>query len=284
MTNLLDRLAVRLSGASQNTVPAPIEWPDTIDTNQWFMSPELISLYGTPLWDRLDETVRRRLSFFEAVNFFSLNIHGEKPLVAGLADRLYSPEFDSVSAYLHHFLAEENRHMDYFARFCRSYAGKIYPEKRFAIPRDMADGEQDIVFFAQTLIFELIVDHYNNTIANDERITPLARSINRLHHKDEIRHLIFGRMLLSQLWAHYRPKWNEDTRAAIRDELLSFITITWQQYYNPDVYVDAGIPDPYETRDLAWTADGRIAFRASIERSILVALRQAGIVNEEHAR
>jgi hypothetical protein len=282
MTNPLDRLVVRLSDASEKSPGARIEWPVTVDTHQWFMSPELISLYGTAVWDRLDEAARRRLSFFETVNFFSLNIYGEKPLVSGLAERLYAPEFRGVSPYLHYFLGEENRHMDYFGRFCQNYAGKIYPEKRFAFPREMALGEQDILFFAQTLVFELIVDHYNSVTANDERVIAISRLINRLHHRDEIRHLIFGRMLLADLWAHYSPKWGADVRVAIQDNILSFISATWRQYYNPDVYTDAGIPDPYETMDLAWTASARVAFRASVERSIFAALRQAGIISKRH--
>jgi hypothetical protein len=52
------------------------EWPETLDSGQWFTSPELISAHGTPVWERMDETARMRLSFLEAVNFYSLNVHG----------------------------------------------------------------------------------------------------------------------------------------------------------------------------------------------------------------
>ena len=65
--------------------------------------------------DAVCETRTERLDdrFFrgEAVNFFSLNIHGERMLVAGIAQRLYRTGHAETSRYLHHFLAEENRHM-----------------------------------------------------------------------------------------------------------------------------------------------------------------------------
>lgn len=281
MSTSMDSLVTRLSAASVRTAAPPIDWPETVDIEQWFMTPELISLHGTPYWDALDEPAQKRLSFFEAVNFFSLNIYGEKPLVSGIADRLYAPEFAAVSPYLHHFLGEENRHMEYFGRFCQTYARKIYPEKRFSFPRDTAQGEDAILFFAQTQIFEIIVDRYNEINAADGRVMPLARTINRLHHKDEIRHLVFGRKLLQMLWDIHKKEWEAATINAVRGEILSFIEATWRQYYNPDVYHDAGIRDPYGAMDAAWASPAHRAFRARIDSEIRSVLSRAGILEEE---
>ncbi|NIV75275.1 MAG: AurF domain containing protein, partial [Gammaproteobacteria bacterium] len=83
-----------------------LEWPETLDRRQWFMSPELISLYGTGHFDAMTEEEQQRLSFFEIVNFFSINIHGERMLIEGLAKRLYRKHTEVVSPYLHHFLDE----------------------------------------------------------------------------------------------------------------------------------------------------------------------------------
>src|SRR5262249_18472487 len=107
-----------------------IGWPDTVGSDQWCTSPELISLYGTSVYDSLSAAAQKRLSFYEAINFFSINIHGEKSLIRGLARRLYGKSIDGVSRYLHHFLDEENKHMMYFAGFCMRYAGKVYPNRR----------------------------------------------------------------------------------------------------------------------------------------------------------
>ena len=99
-----------------------LDWPDSLDPGQWFTSPELISLYGTPRWERMDDEARARLSFLEAVNFCSINIHGEKTLIEGLAQRLYATTdgaWEASSPYLHHFIDEENKHLVYFGGFCR---------------------------------------------------------------------------------------------------------------------------------------------------------------------
>jgi hypothetical protein len=276
----MERLAARLSAVSESAPIQKIDWPAELDREQWFMTPKLLSLYGTELWNRLDEPARKRLSFFESVNFFSLNIYGEKPLVSGLAQRIYSLGYGTVSPYIHHFLGEENRHMEYFGRFCLTYASKIYPEKRFSLPGKFAPGEEDIQFFAQTIIFEMVADYYNVVIGADEQVVPVARHINQLHHEDESRHLMFGRKILAELWEVFAKDWDAATRAQVSNNILAFLTATWRQYYNPDVYRDAGLADPFEAMDLAWTSPDRTAFRAGVEVAIRTALRRAGVLVE----
>jgi len=147
------RLVEKLCEASKRQYVNPyeyLEWPDALNVETWCTSPELVSLFGTPVYERLTEAERKRLSFYEAVNFFSLNIHGEKSLIEGLAQRVYRRENDLITPYLHHFLDEENKHMVYFGGFCRKYAGKVYPDRKMTIPRDFAPGEEDFLFYCFT--------------------------------------------------------------------------------------------------------------------------------------
>lgn len=131
----LSDTAARLSHLSQRSYQNPytaVAWPDAVDPERdWFSSPELLSVYGTPLWDNLDQPARRRLAFFEAANFYSLNIHGEKSLMQGLAGRLYRKDLADVADYLHHFLDEENKHSIFFGGFCTRYA-RIYRTRQVA--------------------------------------------------------------------------------------------------------------------------------------------------------
>ena len=38
-----------------------LEWPETLERTQWFMTPELISLHDSPEFDAMDETGRQLL-------------------------------------------------------------------------------------------------------------------------------------------------------------------------------------------------------------------------------
>lgn len=247
-TDLLERLC-RISADDAAARGAPPDWPARIAPGEWCMSPELLSLHGTPEGEALEEDARRRLSLFEAVNFFSLNIHGERALVAGIAARLYRDGCDGAARYLHHFLEEENRHMALFAEFCRRYAGQVYPEKRFPVARDYARGEEDFLFFARVLVFEEIVDRYNRLMAADRRLAPIARYINRAHHRDEARHLAFGRRMVAWLFRRHRPHWSAATLERVRADLAAWLAACWREYYNPQAYRDAGLPDPYGARE-----------------------------------
>jgi hypothetical protein len=260
--------------------PYDLEWPDSIDKEQWFTSPELISLYGTPVYEDLSETTKKRLSFYEAVNFFSLNIHGEKSLIEGLAARLYKRGNDEISPYLHHFLDEENKHMIYFGGFCTRYAGKIYPDKKLVFPREYARGEEDFLFFAKVLVFEEIVDLYNVTMARDERLVEIARQINLLHHRDEARHLVFGRQIVKELFARHSPSWSPETIQGVRDYMKNYLVSTWKEYYNPDVYSDAGIESPYDAHEEAFQAESSRAHRKRISGGCVRFLSENGILDE----
>jgi hypothetical protein len=163
----------------------------------------------------------------------------------GLARRLYKRELADVAHYIHHFLAEENQHMTWFGGFCRRYAGGIYADRKVALPRSYAPGEEDLLFFAKVLVFELIVDAFNLRMAKDDRLHPLVREINRRHHEDESRHLAFGRLVVEDLWRRHAPAWPPETRHAIKAYMAAYVDATWREYFNPDVYRDAGLASPY---------------------------------------
>jgi hypothetical protein len=280
----LAELSEQLCEASEKKYVNPYEyldWPATLDRERWYTSPELVSLHGTETWDALDEAARKRLSFLEAVNFFSLNIHGEKSLIEGLAHRLYAGGSAGHSPYLHHFLDEENKHMVYFGGFCSRYAGQVYRDRKVAFPREYAEGEEDFLFFAKVMIFEEIVDVYNLRMSKDERLEPIARRINLIHHLEETRHLAFGRAITAELFETHAPKWDARTRQAVSEYLAAYLRATWKEYWNPDVYADAGLPEPYEIARTAFDHPACRARRREIDAGCVRYLLEHGMIAEE---
>ena len=226
--------------------PNAMEWPAEVDPDAWYFTPELISLYGSETWEAMDEQQRKRLSLTEAVNFFSMNIHGEKSLISDISRRLYATESSELSRYLLHFVDEEARHMMYFSGFCRRYGGKIYPDN--TLHSEDSDDEELNMFllFARINIFEELVDYYNKTMAKDERLAPVAREINRIHHFEELRHLNFGRNFLRHSLDLHVDDWDQDRRDELRTHLSGYLAFAWKQYYNPQAYVDAGLDKGFD--------------------------------------
>lgn len=254
-------------------------WPQQIDKQQWFTSPELVSLNGTSAWERLDPDEQRLVSFWDAVNFFSANVHGEAALMEGIAARLYKPEHGVASPYMHHMLDEENKHSVYFSEFCVRYGGKIYADRMLNLGSDPEEGA-DFLFFARVMIFEDVVDSFNKTMAHDERLVPVVRWINENHHREERRHLAFGRARVRELFAEGVEKWSPAVLAEVRRLIAAYLIALWVPLYNPAVYVDAGLSDPYRLAREAHHSPYARAQRAALSRRSMGFLMRSNILLE----
>jgi len=277
-TGSVEAIAGRLSRGSKKLfydVHEKFSWPETLDASVWVMSPEYVSLYGTPVWEAMSDAQRRKLAFHECAGFFSLILHGERPLLEGMSHRLYTLENDlTVTEYMHHFLDEENKHMIMFSSFLRRYLGKVYPEKKVAFARALAKGEEDIAFFAKVLVVEELSDVYNVAMAADER------EINHTHHVDEARHIYFGRAYLNRLWERSSPGWSDAQRASFRAWLVDYINASWRDFYSTAVYRDAGIADPYGAREMALASPVCRAHRQRCSEKFIANLVECGILLE----
>ena len=171
--------------------------------------------------------------------------------------------------------------MIYFAGFCLRYASKIYPDKKMSIPQEYEPGEEDFLFFAKVLIFEEIVDVFNIQMSRDERLEPITREINRLHHRDESRHLVFGREIVVGLFDEYKDQWSEMTLEKIRTYLAQYLLVTWKEYFNPDVYKDSNLLDPYDITDRVFDSSVCRTRRVEITANCIRFLLKNGILEKE---
>jgi hypothetical protein len=250
------RLAAQSVGAFANP-HTRFSWPARPAQDRLAMSEALLPLAGHPCYRELDDEQRWRLGLVEMVNFFSLNIAGERDLMTGLASRLYGKVPVYISRYLQHFLHEENAHTVVFAQFCLDYGGLIFRDRQVKFPQQFALGEEDFVFFARTLIFEEIAHFYNGRLAADRSVWVLVRDINRYHAEDEARHIAFGRLYVAEMWERYGARWSLEDKQRIGGYLSRYVQTVQRSYVNADVYRHLGLPA--EVRDeilqsAHWTA------------------------------
>lgn len=254
MSSELSALCQRLSHLSiENSIEYHKEliWPENLQFNQWFLSPELMTIQNQAIGQSLSEESLQKLSFYELINFFSMNIHGERNVISRMAMLLYTNESHKYSNYLHHFLGEENSHIEFFAKFCLKYAGKVYPDTSgIPMPTDEPKPEEEFLFYVKILIFEECLDRYNKIMSMDERLPDIVRKINLLHHKDEARHLAFGRKFVAELFENQKSDWSTATLAEIRHYITDYIEFFWRDLFNVRVYQDAGLSgDVFDLRE-----------------------------------
>lgn len=284
VTKTTSDVAARLTRLSRErawNVYTDIAWPEALSGDRYCMAPELMSIWGTEHWDALDEATRIRLSLYECANFFSLTLQGERPLVAGLSDRLYSTRVSREGTeYLHHFLEEENKHMVMFGMFLHRYVGKVYPEKKVSFSREYTKGEIEVMFFCMALVVEELGDHYNVQMMNDQRIEPIVRELNELHHRDESRHIAFGRLHLRDIAARWLPEWDEEILGRFRAWLAHYLKASWNDFYNPAMYRDAGVPDAYKVRTAVMAHPASAKLREAASAKLVRLFVDCGLLAE----
>lgn len=234
------------------------DWPDRLDPEDWWMTPDYLTVFGTGLVE--DEQVLRALSRRETVNFFSLHVHGIRELMIAVSERIHTPRFEAFGEYLHHFIGEENAHMWFFAEFCKRYGDGIYPDVTTPTRREEFDRVwEDIVVFCRILIFEEIFDYYNARLGREDAIPPILRDLHATHHHDESRHVAFGKYLVKHL---FDRAWQSTPDPARRREELeayvkSYMSFSVRSLYNPHAYRDAGLTNPLEIRRAAMAHPAR---------------------------
>ncbi|GGV19554.1 hypothetical protein GCM10010260_69260 [Streptomyces filipinensis] len=258
------------------------DWPDVIEPDLPWMSESLTTLAGTPMWDELSREQQVALTRFEAINFFSLNIHGIRELMSEVVMRIHERTYAGVSEFLHHFIGEENEHMWFFAQFCLRYGGKLYPAQpalKAGSVDHLSPVARELIVFARILIFEEIVDYYNAHMATDASLPAIAREINRVHHQDESRHVAFGRMIFTNLLGQVAER-DAGEVPVIAEYLESYLQYSIATLYNPQAYRDAGIADALGVRRRALAHPVRRAAHDEVLKRTRKFLSRAGVGRE----
>jgi hypothetical protein len=244
-TQRLQEVAARLSAISRQDSYDPyllFEWSESLPVTDYWMAPELMTCYGTPVWEEFTEEQKLTLSRWEAINFFSLNVHLIRDLIGGVADRIYATRFPGLADFFHDFISEENKHMWFFATFCLKYGGKVYPSGK-TFPAGSADEEvlRDLMVFGRIMIAEELCDAFNIKMAEDTRLPELVQQINRVHHHDEARHIAFGRQMMRALSERAASTSGQAGLRVVGDYLARYESVCLHAFYNPTMYADAGI-------------------------------------------
>ncbi|AMT72799.1 diiron oxygenase [Mycobacteroides immunogenum] len=255
----LMRLLDRLSEMSERDYYNPyrtFDWPAELPLDEYWMSPELLSVHNTVYEGQLSDAQLLALSRWESINFYSLNVHGIRELLIEIAARIHTRGFEPASEYLHHILGEENEHMWFFARFCTNYGQKIYDDKQMRFNNSGDPDAADFLVFARLWIFEEIVDYYNAKMATDKRLHTTVRQVNAIHHRDESRHIAFGRQIVGHLWTRLREELTTERLREIGDHLSTYMDVSAQSTVSPAAYRDTGLPEPYALRRNVLASDG----------------------------
>ncbi|WP_026204515.1 AurF N-oxygenase family protein [Actinomycetospora chiangmaiensis] len=204
---ILDRDATAtrlLSASARHTLDPTIEvdWDAPVDPAGWAVPPERVSLYGTPLWDDLDDDRRRTLARHEAASLLSVGLWFEVILMQMLVRHAYDLDLRRPhSQYALTEVGDETRHSVMFARAvdalgCPDYRPHGRLHRLGGVYGHIGAGAS---MFASVLVAEEATDRLQRESMHDERVLPLMRAVARVHVVEEARHVRFAREELARL-------------------------------------------------------------------------------------
>lgn len=242
-----ERTAERLLAASAKHSFDPdteLDWDAPFEEGRWFWPPELVSLYDTPLWDRMPDEQRMELSRHEVASLTSVGVWFETILMQLLLRHTY--DLDPTSAHVRYALteiADECRHSKMFGRAVTKLGTPAYRPSRFdhQLGRVLKSVSTTPGSFTGTLLAEEILDWMQRLTFPDERVQPLVRGITRIHVVEEARHIRYAREELRRQMAT-APRWEIELTRLSSAQAARVIA---RSLISPRAYAEVGL-DPKE--------------------------------------
>ncbi|MFE3000446.1 diiron oxygenase [Nocardia sp. NPDC059246] len=227
-----------------------LDWDAPLDTDKLFLPPEVVSLYGTPLWEGMTPAQRRDLSREELANVLSVGIWFENLLNRLLLRELMAG--DPTSRHAHYTLTEmgdECRHMMMFGKLIERIGTRPYWPNRFE--RWTISALQlflrGSMVWVGALVGEEIFDALQRRTLDDPQLQPLVARTMRIHVTEEARHIGFARAALADRVPTMSKAEVQYTRlcVAVAAPLFVYLMTNWH------MYVRAGIENGRAARKMA---------------------------------
>lgn len=178
-----------------------LDWDAPLDPDKLFLPPEVVSLYGTELWESMSHAERRELSRQELANVLSVGIWFENLLNRLLLRELLAD--DPTTRHSHYTLTEmgdECRHMMMFGKLIDRIEARPYWPRRSGrlvigvLPLFLRGS----MTWVGALVGEEIFDALQRKTLDDPQLQPLVARAMRIHVTEEARHIGFARDALAR--------------------------------------------------------------------------------------
>src|ERR1700722_4343366 len=182
-----------------------IDWSLDLDPeNPMMLDDRVVHIYGTDLWDRMNEQERRRVRHHLQPPRFSQFMHGEQGALIATPKIVQTvPDLDS-KFYAATQVIDEARHVEAYSRLLHEkfeLAYPITPPLKSLLNDVISDSRWDFTYLGMQVLIEGLALAAFQGIRTDSR-NPLAASVNAYVMQDEARHVAFGRLALRDYYPH----------------------------------------------------------------------------------
>ena len=225
LINLYDKGKKKQWDASER-----IDWSHDPDPENPLQVPdELVPIFGTPMWDKLNDDERGNLRRNMVAWQFSQFLHGEQGALICTAKIVQTvPDIDS-KYYAATQVMDEARHVETYSRYLDKIemAYPINDNLKSLLDDVLRDSRWDMTYLGMQVLIEGLALAAFGLIRNTAG-DPLGKAVNAYVMQDEARHVMFGRLALRDYYPQLtqaerdeREEFCADASYRMRDRFLA---------------------------------------------------------------
>jgi len=252
-----------------------IDWSQDIDPeNPAGLPDQMIAIFGSPVWNRLDERAKVQLRHHLQAWQLSQFLHGEQGALICTAKIVQQVPHLDAKFYAATQVVDEARHVEAFSRLLHEKYEIVYPINRHlkALLEDtLRDSRWDMTYLGMQVLIEGVALAAFGLI-RDFATNPLSKSVTAYVMQDEARHVAFGRLALRDYYQQLTEK--------ERDEREEFVVegcyLLRDRFLGEEVWEALGLPLA-ECKDYVDHSEVMRIYRSSLFSRIVPTIRDIGL-------
>jgi hypothetical protein len=226
---------------SQWDADTRIDWKQDLDPeNPMLLPDESLFIYGSPLWDRLDEKNKAELRHHQQAWQISQFLHGEQGALICTAKIVQQVPSMDAKYYAATQVIDEARHVEVYARLLHEkfeLAYPISPPLKALLDDVLTDSRWDMTYLGmQVLVEGLALAAFH--LIRDQAKNGLAAQVNAYVMQDEARHVAFGRLALKD----YYPQLTDKERDEREEFAVEACYLMRDRFMATEVWERLGFP------------------------------------------
>jgi hypothetical protein len=218
-----------------------IDWSQDLDPeNPQQMPDETIPIFGSTVWDGLDQAGRANLRHHFQAWQLSQFMHGEQGALVCTAKIVQQVPSIDAKFYAATQVIDEARHVEAFSRLLHEKFDLVYPinpHLQQLLEETLRESRWDFTYLGMQVLIEGVALAAFGTI-RDYSQNDLAASVNAYVMQDEARHVAFGRLALSD----YYPQLTDKERDEREEFAAEGCWLLRDRFLAEEVWENLGFP------------------------------------------
>ncbi len=252
-----------------------LDWSQEIDPdNPMGMPDQTIAIYGSDLWNRLDDRERANVRRNLQAHTLSQFLHGEQGALIATAKIVQTvPSYES-KFYAATQVMDEARHVEAYSRLLHDKLELAYPITSTLsklLEATITDRRWDMTYLGMQILIEGLALAVFQRL-RDTSTSTLCGAVNAYVMQDEARHVAFGRIALREFY----PQLTDAERDEREEFVVEACYYMRDRFNQKEVWENLGLPVA-ECLAAVSQSDGMAQFRRRLFTRIVPTVKDIGL-------